>query len=40
MKHERNAPMCDPWDSKENEKNAIYISIAFCLDVLIRNKKI
>ena len=32
--------MCDPWDSLENEKNAISISIAFCLDFLIRNENI
>ena len=27
MKHKRNDPMCDPWDSQGNEKNAISISI-------------
>ena len=37
MKHKRNDPMRDPWDSQGNEKNAVSISIAFCLDVLIRN---
>ena len=30
--------MCDPWDSQGNENNAI--SIAFCLDFLIRNENI
>ena len=25
VKHERNEPMCDPWDSQGNEKNAISI---------------
>ena len=38
MKHKRNDPMCDPWDSQADEKNAISISIAFCLDFLIRNE--
>ena len=32
--------MCDPWDSQENEKNAISISTAFCLDFLIRIENI
>ena len=40
MKHKRNDPMCDPWDSQEKEKNAISISIAFSLDVLIRNENV
>ena len=40
MKHERNYPMCDPWDSQGDEKNAVSVSIAFCLDFLIRNKNI
>ena len=40
MKHKRNDPMCDPWDSQGDEKNAISISIAFCLDVLIGNQNI
>ena len=40
MKHKRNDPMCDPWDSQENEKVQISISIAFCLDFLIRNENI
>ena len=38
--HKRNDPMCDPWDSQGDEKNAISISIAFCLDFLIRNENI
>ena len=40
MKHKRNDPMCDPWDSQADEKNAIFISTAFCLDFLIRNENI
>ena len=40
VKHKRNDPMCDNWDSQGNEKNAISISIAFYLDFLIRNEKI
>ena len=40
VKHKRNDPMCDPWDSQGNEKNAISISIAFFLDFLIRNESI
>ena len=38
MKHKRNDPMCDPWDSQGDEK--IIISIAFRLDFLIRNENI
>ena len=40
MKHKINDPMCNPWDSQEDEKNATSISIAFCLDFLIRNENI
>ena len=40
MKHKRNDPMRDPWDSQGNEKNGISISIAFCLNILIRNENI
>ena len=40
VKHKRNDPMCVPWDPKENKRNAISISIAFCLDFLIRNENI
>ena len=40
MKHKRNDPLCDPWDSQGNGKNAVPISIAFCLDFLIRNENI
>ena len=32
--------MCEPWDSQGNGKNAISISIAFCLDVFVRNENI
>ena len=38
VKHKRNDSMCDPWDTQENEKNAVSISIAFCLDFFIRNE--
>ena len=40
MKHKRNDSMCDPLDSQGNEKNAVSISNAFCLDFFIRNKNI
>ena len=40
VKHKRNDPMCDSWDSQGNEKNAVSISNASCLDVLIRNENI
>ena len=41
MKHKRNDPLCDAWDSQGNEKkNGISISVSFCLDVLIRKENI
>ena len=41
VKNKRNDPMCDPWDSQGDEqKNAISISIAFCIEFLIRNENI
>ena len=40
MKHKRNGPMCDPWDSQRNEKKCNFFFIAFCLDFFIRNKYI
>ena len=40
MKQRINDPMCDPWDSQGDEKNAISISIAFCLEFFIRNENI
>ena len=40
MKHKRNDPMCDHWDSQGDEKDAVSISIAFCIDFLIRNENI
>ena len=40
MKNKRNDPMSDPWDSQGDEKNAVSISIAFCLDFLTRNENI
>ena len=30
----------DPWDSQRNEKNAVSISFAFIVDILIRNENI
>ena len=39
MKHKRNDPMCNPWNSQGDEK-CNSISIAFCLDFLIRNENI
>ena len=39
MKHKRNDPVCDPWDS-QGDKNGVFISFAFCLDFLIRNENI
>ena len=38
VKHKRNDPIYVPWDSQGNENNAI--SIAFCLDFLIKNENI
>ena len=40
MKHKRNDPMYDTWDSQGDEKNSVSISSAFCLDFLIRNENI
>ena len=40
VKHKRINPTCDPWDSQGNKKNAISISIAFSIDILIRNENI
>ena len=40
MKHKRNDPMYDPWDSQGNKKLQIFISFAFFLDCLIRNENI
>ena len=40
VKHKRNDLVCDPWDSQGNEKNAISISIAFCLAFFFRNENI
>ena len=38
MKHKRTDSMCDPSDCQGNEKNAVSILTAFCLDLLIRNE--
>ena len=40
MKHKRNDPMCDPWDSQGNEKMQFLFLLFFFLDVLIRNENI
>ena len=32
--------MCGPWDSQVNEKNAISISLAFIINILIRNENV
>ena len=40
VKHKRNNPTCDPWDSQGNEKNAISVSIAFSINISIRNENI
>ena len=39
VKHKRNDPVCDPWDS-QGDKNAVSISIVFFLDFFIRNENI
>ena len=40
MKHKRNDPMCDPWDSEGNEKMQFLFLLPFALDFLIRNENI
>ena len=41
VKHKRNDPMCDPWDSQGNEKKMQFLFLLpFCLDILIRNENI
>ena len=35
----KNNPKCDPWDSQGNEK-CNCISIAFSVDILIRNENV
>ena len=40
VKHKRNNPTCDPSDSQGNEKNEISISIAFSINISIRNGNI
>ena len=39
MKHKRNDPVCDPWDSQGDRKWRFYF-YCFCLDFLIRNENI
>ena len=38
--YKRNDSMYEPWDSQGNEKNAVSISVAFCLDFFIGNENI
>ena len=40
MKHKRNYPMCDPWDSQGNEKVQFLFLLLFALTFLIRNENI
>ena len=40
MKHGRNDPMCDPWDSQGDEKMQFLFLLFFCVDFLIRNEHI
>ena len=40
MKHKRNDPMCDPWDSQGDEKMQFLLLLLFCFDFLIRNENI
>ena len=34
MKHKRNDPMCDPWDSQGDEKLQFLFLLLFCLDLI------
>ena len=38
VKHKRNDPMCDPWDSQGNGKMKFLFLLFFCLEFLIRNE--
>ena len=40
VKHKRNNPTCDPWDSQGNEKMQFFISIAFSMNISIRNENV
>ena len=45
VKHKRNDPMCDPWDSQGGGggggvKKCNFYFYCFCLDFLIRNENI
>ena len=40
MKHKRNNPKRDPWDSQGDEKMKFPLSIALSFDFLIRNENI
>ena len=40
MKHKRNDPMCDTFNSQGNEKMQFLFLFSFCLDILIRNENI
>ena len=40
MKRKRNDPMCDPWDSQENEKMQFLFLLLFALIFFTRNENI
>ena len=40
MKHERNNPICDPWDSQGNEKIQFLFLLVFVLTFFIRNENV
>ena len=40
MKHKRNNPTCDPWESQGNEKKCNFCSIAFSINISIRKENI
>ena len=40
MKHKRNDPMCDPWESQGEEKMQFLFLLLFALTFFIRNENI
>ena len=40
MKHKRNDPMCDPWNSQRDEKMQFLFLLLFALTFFIRNENI
>ena len=40
MRHKRNDPMCDPWDSQRDEKMQFLFLLLFALIFFIRNENI